>query len=500
MSAGSATASDRFNPILVKEVRASLRARIFRVVFQIVLLGTVLVAVLALATLDPESDHAGRRFFEPIYFCLCVALLGVIPLSAFFSMGSEWDENTYDLLAISNLRPRQIVLGKLLSSSIEALLYFSAFAPILVLAFLLRGVDIGQVLLVLATTFGASVGSAGAAIGLSSLGRARAARVLLLVVLGGLLLALIAGVMQTVAIGLNRPGVFAASFVGDFLFSILGLTCGAGALGLAVACERLAHPEENHSSGPRVVVTVLYAAYLAWAAIWMSAHWYVDGAAIGLTLVTLAHVFFATERETLTRRVQRQVPRSGGLALLATPFLPGGGRAILLFCVHLLMAVVFGILAEAHRPSASTAPSGLFERAQALIVFAGYLFIYVAGITLPFSRRTDEVRMRWIARVAVPLIALLSIFAPSILDFLFAKHRYVEMKHPLNPFWVLEDDVSDITLNRICVVLAPLVVVVFLANLGRLDRAWREVQKASRDNRERAQARESVIVTREAGA
>jgi hypothetical protein len=72
------------------------------------------------------------------------------------------------------------------------------------------------------------------------------------------------------------------------------------------------------------------------------------------------------------------------------------------------------------------------------------------------------------------------------------------MKHPLNPFWALDRGTSDLTLNRICIVMAPLVVVVFLANLGRLDRGWREVQKASRDNRARDEARASVVVGNEA--
>ena len=42
--------------------------------------------------------------------CLSIAVLAFVPFSAFIAMGSEWDENTYDLLIISNLKPRQIIL------------------------------------------------------------------------------------------------------------------------------------------------------------------------------------------------------------------------------------------------------------------------------------------------------------------------------------------------------------------------------------------------------
>jgi hypothetical protein len=247
-----------------------------------------------------------------------------------------------------------------------------------------------------------------------------------------------------------------------------------------------------------VALTGVYAVCLALVAWEQGASGYVDGAAIALAFATFAQIFFATERETLTPRVRRQVPRSGGLALLATPFLPGGGRAIFLFCVHVFMAVVIGIVAHGQR--ASSGEPSLFPHGQAFLLFAAYLFVYVAGITLPFSGRTGEARVRWIARVTVPLVALLTIFAPSIVDFLLARHHYVDVDHPLNPFWVVDRGATDITLNRVSVVMAPLVVIVFLANLGRLDRAWREVQKASRHNRERDEARENAVVRSEASA
>lgn len=489
MSALASRSADRLNPVFVKEVRAAMRARGFGIVFQLVVLGTMLVSVIALATLDPAGDTAARDFFQPVYACLCAALLGWIPLSAFFAMASEWDESAYDLLAISNLRPRQIVLGKLLTSAIQALLCFSAFAPVLVLAFLLRGIDIGLVLAALAMTLVASIGASAAAIGISSLARSRVLRVLLLLVLAGLLFLLIVFVVQMVVFRLLRGSGFTLPFFRGFLMSVLLLTGGAGLLGFGIACERLAHPEENHSTGPRVIVTVMYAIYLLWAVIEMGSNWYAGGAAIGLTLVTIGHVFFVTENESLSRRVQRQVPRSGGLALLSTPFFPGGGRAIFLFGVHVAMAVLFGLLGESlRRGPLYGEPVWMFRHAFAFLVFAGYLFVYLAGFSLPFSRRTSEPRVRWIARVTVPIVALLSIFAPSIVDFLLSQHRFVEMRHPLNPFWIIGYDTNDVTLSRICVVLVPLAVVVGLANLPRLDHAWREVQKASRENRERASA------------
>jgi hypothetical protein len=314
-------------------------------------------------------------------------------------------------------------------------------------------------------------------------------RVLLLVVLACLLFALIMFVVQLSGMRLARMAAFGVPLVIRYFYPVSLLTWGAGLLGLGIACERLAHPEENHSTGPRTIITSLYAVWLAWVALDMGPHQYAEGAAVGLTLVTLAHVFFVTENETLSRRVQRQVPRSGGLALLATPFFPGGGRAIFLFGVHVLIAVLFGILAEATRSGPVFEPEPwLFQHGYAFLVFSGYLFVYLAGLSLPFCRRTSQARVRWIARVVVPLVALLTMFAPAIVEFLALQHRFVDMHHPLNPFWVFDRSTSEMSLSRLCVVLVPLAVVVGLANLMRLDHAWREMQKASRENRERVPA------------
>jgi hypothetical protein len=51
-----------------------------------------------------------------MFGCLSAAVHGFTPFSAFLSTSAEWEENTHDLLVLSNLRPRQIVYGKLLSA------------------------------------------------------------------------------------------------------------------------------------------------------------------------------------------------------------------------------------------------------------------------------------------------------------------------------------------------------------------------------------------------
>ena len=76
------------------------------------------------------------------YMVLIFPLVVVVPFSAFRSLSAERDENTYDLLRVSSLTPRQIITGKLASSIVQMGVYFSAVAPCLAFTYLLRGIDI----------------------------------------------------------------------------------------------------------------------------------------------------------------------------------------------------------------------------------------------------------------------------------------------------------------------------------------------------------------------
>ena len=149
---------DRLNPILVKEIRAALRGRVFRIGFlcTIVLLTVTSLTLFNRVGLRPGPDE-GQAYFLGILTCLEIAVIGLVPFSTFSAMGAEWDENTYDLLVISNMQPLQIVRGKLACAVVQTLLIFSAFAPFLVFAFLLRGVDLSAVVLILVLVVVSSV-------------------------------------------------------------------------------------------------------------------------------------------------------------------------------------------------------------------------------------------------------------------------------------------------------------------------------------------------------
>src|SRR5262245_13284365 len=108
--------SDRLNPILIKEARQAIRSRQFVATVLLLLLGSWAFSMLYLAYFGAAARYGalGRDLFYGYMIGLSAALLVVVPFGAFRSLAGEREDRTYELVAITNLGPRQIVLGKLL--------------------------------------------------------------------------------------------------------------------------------------------------------------------------------------------------------------------------------------------------------------------------------------------------------------------------------------------------------------------------------------------------
>lgn len=493
--------ADRLNPVLVKELRASLRGRAFRIQFLLVALGSIAIAMMRLGSLSLDADSAGvgRAFLQPAYACLCVAVLGFVPIMAYLSMGSEHDEHTFELLEISNLRPRQIVLGKLLAAGVETVLYTTSFLPIFVFAFLLRGVDIVNTLSVVVCTLAASLSAAALALALSSLTRLRAVRVFLLAALAGGCLGLVvlaSNVAEWWAFSTWRSGGVGL----DEVAVAFGVIVGFGVLGVVVATERITHAEENHSTAPRVlllgalIVTQVWMGILAYGK-----HVDREDVALGTVfqIVGLAvfQVFFATEAEALPRRVSLFVPARSWRAILATPFLPGGGRAVLFHLVCGALILAGDAVSRSFLPTSSAWFRGLSDEPERMACLAAWFVALTGSISLVASRWTNPrpggaaqrqlTLRRWLTRLLVVLAFFAALLGPPLLRFLISG-RTGSSSHALNPFWVMWDarprgpggaSIVSATIVAACLVLA--------ANLPRLLASVREVLKASRERRAR---------------
>lgn len=487
---------DRLNPILVKEMRQALKGRYFKATFWITLSIGFLVGILMLnnaATREDPSSFLGEQFFIATYACLAIGVIVFVPFWGFISMGNEWEENTFDLLVISNLRPRSIVLGKLFSTLAQALLFYSAFTPLLAFAFLLRGVDLWSSLFIFALSILVCAVLSLVSIALSTTSRARFGRVIAMVVLLGGLGQIGVGSIGFVATVVSSPAILSdPSFQNALGMGLTGTVALAG-LAYVTAVARLAHPEENRSTGLRVLVTVVILASLGW-----SAHLLGElGGGLELLLafqagtiasIVVPMVFLVTEPPWLGRRVRSQVPKHPLGAFAAAPFLPGGGRGFLLL-LTLLGLSLGSCVAVYHLGTLSGAIALEEGEGSMLLATVSALFCYTTiYLGLPsalLESFTKTLKGRTFVRSTIPVFVLLAYLIPTLFGLFTDNHALMRGSHLGNPVWVM----IEVGRQQTGLTFGPLVLVeilcaiTILLNLGRLLEGFQEVLACAAERR-----------------
>lgn len=260
---------DRSNPMLVRVVRQELRNRSFISVFMLLLVGAAISAmvVAAIAT-DRAAVELSRGLFGTIAFGWAFALWLVQPMGCFRAITTERSEDTWDLLELTGLRPMRVVSGLLLASLVQSVLYTSALAPFMVMAYLLRGIDLMMVLFALVVVPLGGVAAAALAVFAACLGPNKASRA----TLGGLLgLGLVGVWLSSIGLWFNLSELsyyFAQLRAGDldawFATALMVNIWLAGlALLLVLSSALLAFRAANRSTGPRLMWWILW--FNAWA-------------------------------------------------------------------------------------------------------------------------------------------------------------------------------------------------------------------------------------------
>ena len=483
---------DRLNPILVKEVRQALRGRYFKLMFWLTL-GVATFAglmVVASGASSDEIDALGQPFFLVMFGCMSAAVHAFTPFSAYLSTSAEWDENTHDLLVLSNLRPHQIVLGKLLSALTQALLYYSTFGPFLVFAFLLNGIDLLSISVLLVCSLVACTGLSLTGIALASLAPVKAARGILMAVFGAALVMVWGGSMGAAAEITSSPqnlrdpeGQMGVAFFLTFALVVGGLF---GAIALA----RFAHEEENRSTGLRLLSTGMLLLAGAWGA-WLHAQFGDEEAAWGMQVgagcvLLPAWLFFLTEPRALGRRATKHVSARRWLALLSIPFLPGDGRGVFLFLVHFVCALLGGVLALRFGATSG----GFLEVVGMVSVFYAYTFVFLALPAAVASAFGVSARARLITRITIVVLVPLVTLGPALAGLLFGSRDWMELRHPLNPVWIMQKLMRPDKPFGVVIGLSGLalgVLLTFGLNAKRMTSGVIEVLAASRARREREQ-------------
>lgn len=479
--------SDRLNPVLLKEIRQALRSRTFAILFPACLAVAVVIAVAVLVD-SSHKENPGPDVFLPVFVVLEIAALGLVPFSAFQSMAGEWDEGSHDLLVLSHLSPGRIVLGKLLTAAVESALYFCAFLPLLLFTFLLRGVDVRDVLFLVCTLYVASLAMSCVALAAAGLSRVRFLRVVLLAALAGLGFGALVVGAELAQQFVERGRGFGSGFAMDELLVLTFTLIGSGLIAFLFAATRIAHPEDDRSSGPRLAFTAILVAALAVFGFGLvgnvSQRDLFEVASVMAVCISIPAICFVTEAEKLPRRVRANVPAGAVRAIVAAPFLPGGGRGVLWYLLQLALIAIW-----AFAVSASVTPSPVdnakgwdAEGAQRWFTLIAYFMVYVAGFSLLLRRFTEKAGGRLIARLALPVLALLSMLLPALIGFVFGIRGWESMRHPFFPFWTIGEPNVRYSFTYVSLI----GVAVLVASAPRLARAVGEVLAARRVRSARA--------------
>lgn len=374
--------SERINPIVIKEVRQSLKSQQFTVSFGLTLIAAVGWTFIAVSMMVPSIFYlpGGMELLTGFMCILAFPLMVIIPFGAFLSLTSETDDSTFELLSISALTSYQIIYGKMASASLQLLLYLSAIAPCIVLTYLLRGVSLFSIFIILGFTVLFSVSETAIALLLASVSRSRVVQVGAMVLVLASLLGGFFGwaslLVEAVDEFSNPPREF---YVGFFAFATI--VAVAISLVLRTAAAAIDFPSENHSTSLRWRMLALLGVYMFWMLILLCTTQEAVVANVMLISVFVVMMFLGAlvtgERGVISLRAQRSLPKTFLGRVFLSYFYPGAGLG------YIFLVSAFGALAATlvsfelfYTGSLANYTANVSVVATAYLLFC-YLVIYV---------------------------------------------------------------------------------------------------------------------------
>jgi len=329
--------ADRCSPILVKESRQAMKSWQFQWTFLLLLLAVVIWSLLGISmSIYNSTEETGAEMLAGYMWILGFPLAVVLPLASFRSLAREFEDETIQLISITTMSARRIVLGKLGSAGLQLALYLAAVVPCIAFSYLLRGVDFAQISHLLLLAISGSLGLTGLALMLAGFGRLAWLRILLnLVLIAGLGFVYFFWCMFNSLIATAPiPG---EGYLAFWFFSIFFLSFGY--LGFECAASLISFASENCSTRIRMALSfqivaclaTLFAMLLAdrsgtepplaeivpWIAIWVSHYICIVGAMI------------VSEQPGLSQRVRRELPHTTLGRVTWGLYMPGPGRGFL---------------------------------------------------------------------------------------------------------------------------------------------------------------------------
>jgi hypothetical protein len=332
---------DRVNPIVVKEMRQAVNSRfvswsvILFLVVELFAMAIILFDHQARSNSDVLNTRTGREVFIFLQGILMVSCILLIPALTGIRLASERSDVNVDLLFISSLSPRAIMAGKLIAATALALLIFSACAPFMTFAYLLRGLDIPTIAVVLISDFFVVLYGTMFALLLASIPATRGLRIIL-GLLGVIWLGFVSVHAQEASAGFLEFEFGYDIQSWDFWLGFIGVIVAIiGLIGLMFvwATALISPPTSNRAFLVRLYTLGFWLLNAVVCAIWaleerLPYPMYLWGT-IGAVLFAFQILIATSERDSLGPRVLRRIPRSMLLRIPALLFFSGAAGGLI---------------------------------------------------------------------------------------------------------------------------------------------------------------------------
>ena len=467
--------SDRLNPLLVRNIRQNLRNRTF-LSFFFLMLGIGAIAGLMVAT-SPNAgssrSDSGWELFIVLAWIWGAGIIIVQSLSAFRAVLTERQDDTWDLVELSTLEPRQILRGLLYTALVQGIMFTAALAPFMVMAYMLRGLDIWVIGITFLTIPAVSICSCTANIFCACLTNKKSSRAFISLVALGLTL-----FCYFYCLAIISSTYFMREFIDEIsrfsseLFTVFGISFNAFILFnvtmIIFSSALLKHKAANRSTGPRGVWFFSYINIcalimflpLAIGEDWNASQFYATGV-IGAYGAIALGLFSVTEHYRISPRQLRDLEQPKPLLRMLMPILgPGAARGRIAFLSMGGIAILLSLLGylyfgrsywrgEFHLTWASLA------MACFILVISDYLY---RG---PLRRYFDTPALR--RAFTLTFFAIINI-VPAILVFIMQKNfTQSEIFEMLTPIYCVFEIADNPQRNGVAIII--------LAILGSLSAA-----------------------------
>ncbi len=469
--------SDWLNPILVKETRQALKSRQFTWTFGLLLIAVIAWTVAGISLMIPGIYYmaSGGALLSGYFLILLVPVGIVVPFTAFRSMAAELEDGTFEILSISSLKPRQIVVGKLTVAILQATIYFSALAPCIALTYLLRGLPIQIIILVLAGTAILSVLLSTLAILFASLGRNRTGQVglllMLMIVVFPSNFSWASLILNFISEGVQPEGW--EQWLAMLVFA--GFCLSYVWLGIQAAAARIGFAADNHSTGIRWILLIQHFSLIcvfttaqilygveeeAWIALLsiLGFHWGIAGA------------MMIGEQGIFSPRARRTLPQTLEGRIFFTWLNPGSGTGYV-FCVLCYLSAAIYVLIVTSIKWKLNAPLR-FPLYEFAFLCVAYLTFYLGATRLMMLMIGKFLTSRMVGSVAITLLLILfGAMLPMFYSYWQNNFRMAVYEFYLFPnmFWTLSY-IDDSLKTGALYWLGLSAVIVFQANLLFLTR------------------------------